>query len=665
MAAYKIFLADLAHTYSVDDRSLTVPLGIGYLKTYAVAALGNQIDVNLFKHPQRFLDAVYSAKPNAIGFTNYGWNENLNREIGRYVRKLLPDALMVAGGPNIDDAPERRLEFLRRHDYLDFLVVDGGEESFAELVEWHLAGNGDLDRLPPNIVWQDGDTIRQTTARPLKKIIQNIPSPYLSGHLDEFIAAGMTPLFDTNRGCPFRCTFCAWGSASKDLVRRLDMDQALAEIEYVGARSGARNWIVCDANFGILPRDLDLARAIRKVKNTRGSPAVCHIWLAKNVTERNLQIAEIMGDMIQPVMAVQSLDDEVLKQIKRDNISLDTYEKYQQRFHKIGSRTYSDLIVPLPGETLASHLNALRALTRLGVDIIANHNMRLLAGAETNSQDTRDRFAFRTKYRLIHGDAGSYVAPDGTEIRAFEHEESLRSTSTMSEADLFYLRKLHFLVDFCWNIEVYKPLLTLGQLYGVNAVDVLLAVVDVAELRSFFSEFEKRSDEEWFDCAADIEGYFAQDDNWNRLINREFEKLNIQFSVIALRDHKAVFDAAFLRVLSEMKRVPEDVLYEAARITFALFPPLTDGPPEAPIAVSSNLIMLTGETINTFSLSPDRRPVHMREDVNRARLRGIIESTRTQTLSKTLNTQGISLRDLKLAVNDDFRFDRAFRRTAL
>ena len=452
-----VFLADLAHTQSVDDAALTVPLSLGYIKAYAVAHHGDDIDVQLFKHPERLLAAAQTTPPDVIGFANYGWNSNLNRTVGRYLRERLPAALMVAGGPNIDPEPARRLAFLERHDYLDFIVVDGGEEPFAELLAWHMAGGKPDTDLPGNLFWRDEDGLQTTAERPLQKIIEGIPSPYLDGYLDEFLAAGKVPMFETNRGCPFRCTFCAWGMASKDLVRRFDLDTALAEIAYVGARSQADNWIICDANFGILKRDVEIAAAIRRAHDETGTPKSCHIWLAKNVTERNLQIAEILGDMTVPVMAVQSLTDEVLENIKRDNISTDTYVQYQQRFHQMGHRTYSDLIVPLPGETLDSHLTSLRNLFEYGVDIIQSHHMRLLAGAETNTTATRETYDFQTRYRLIHGDAGAYTAPDGTVLRCFEYEESLRSTNTIAEDQMFYLRKLHFLVDFCWNMEVYKP----------------------------------------------------------------------------------------------------------------------------------------------------------------------------------------------------------------
>jgi hypothetical protein len=156
-----------------------------------------------------------------------------------------------------------------------------------------------------------------------------------------------------------------------------------------------------------------------------------------------------MGDIVISTMAVQSMDARVLEAVKRDNISLDTYQIYQQRFHNIGSETYSDVIVPLPGETLQSHLNGLRKLFELGVDVIQNHNCHMLAGRDLNSIESRELWGIRTRYRCIHGDAGSYDVGAGEVINCFEYEESLRETTTMSESDLFFVRKLHFLVDFC------------------------------------------------------------------------------------------------------------------------------------------------------------------------------------------------------------------------
>ncbi len=660
-----IYLADLAHTKSVDNKSLTVPLNIGYIKAYAMEVHKGSVDISLFKHPERLLARVEKQKPDIIGFANYGWNVNLNWAIGNYLKKELPDTLFVAGGPNIDPDPERQMAFFKRHNYLDFLVIDGGEEPFSELISWHREAGKNYKALPSNLIWLENGSIQKTTERPLTKQIENIPSPYLSGYLDEFIEYDMVPLFETNRGCPFQCTFCAWGSASKNLVRRFDQDVAIAEIEYVGARSKAHNWIVCDANFGLLKRDIEIAKAIRNVKDQYGTPHTCDIWLAKNVTERNLEIGEILSDMAVPVMAVQSLNDQVLKNIKRGNISKETYAEYQQKFHAIGSRTYSDVIVPLPGETLDTHIHALYQLFNFEVDNIHNHNMRLLPGAETNSTETRQEYGFRTRYRLIHGDAGIYQTPSGNQIRCFEYEESLRSTKTMTEEEVFYLRKLHFLVDFCWNTEIYKPLLKVMKFYGVNPIEVLQRFLTFGEsadsttvpqsghLSAFWRHFDQMSHEEWFDSEKDIRSYFAKDENFNRLINQEFEKLNILFSVIALRDYKQEFDEGMRQVTHEFSQVPKDVLDLALKLVAATFPALdTPSTPES-IEISSGLVALGLQSTAVFQPSQDQQRIYFSENPQRTQIKDIILRAEGRTLSKILNTQGISLRNLKFNIKKE------------
>jgi hypothetical protein len=171
----RIYLADLAHCASVPDSALPVPLSIGYVAAYAKAYFGDSIEIRLFKHPEKLLEAIHSAPPNVVGFANYGWNENLNLKIGKYVRAHVPNALIVAGGPNLDPDPERRKAYLRDHDYVDYLVVDGGEEPFSELIDWWRSRNGDLDSLPKNLIFlgESGELI-STPERPLTKIVEGI-----------------------------------------------------------------------------------------------------------------------------------------------------------------------------------------------------------------------------------------------------------------------------------------------------------------------------------------------------------------------------------------------------------------------------------------------------------------------------------------------------------
>lgn len=646
-----VYLADLAHTASVADASIPVPLGIGYISAYLNAYFGADVEIKLFKHPERLIAAVLDSPPTVIGMAHYGWNDKLNQAIGRRLRAALPDALFVGGGPNIDPDDALALTHLKNHDYLDYYVLEGGEEPFAELVNWWLKPDRNTDDLPQNVIWAEGDKLRKMGTRPLTKVIESVPSPYLGGYLDEFIDAGMVPLFETNRGCPFRCTFCAWGMASRNLVRRFSLETALAEIEYVGARSKARNWIMCDANFGILKRDVEIAQAIRNVKDKTGMPQRCQSWLSKNTTERNIEIAEIMGDMVFGVMSVQSMDANVLKAIKRDNISLESYQTYQKRFHDIGSTTGCDVIVPLPNETIQSHYSGLRDLFKSGVDSISNHNCRMLAGCELNQTESRERWNFRTRYRLIHGDAGSYKVGNNETVNCFEYEESLRETNTMSEAEVFFLRKLHFLIDFCWNSNVYKPVLKYLQArHDISPVDVLLELCgsgkeDPADdLEGFWEAFDDLSRREWFDSPEEIERYFADPANFDRLLNGEFEKLNILFSIIALRDYKPQFDAMFRQFLMREVGASDKDGLDCASLTFAIYPSLNEEACESEFTISP---IITEYFDLPKSINTDiSAQVSLQHEGRRAEVIAVLNQSEGQTISKILNTQGIYLKDL-------------------
>ena len=220
----------------------------------------------------------------------------------------------------------------------------------------------------------------------------------------------------------------------------------------------------------------------------------------------------------------------------------------------------------------------------------------------------------------------------------------------MSEADLFWLRKFHFLVDFCWNIEVYRPLLSLGHLYEIHPIDALISLVDCDELTAFFETFDRESRAEWFTDADSIENYFAEPENWARLLNQEFEKLNVKYSIVALRDDKAAFDQAIMTVLSTEAKIPPDILAETAKLAFALFPTLTSELSVQPITIAENLAELNSATADQFKLSDKRLEINLIEHDARVNLRSVIAASHGITLSRILNTSGMHIRDLRLPI---------------
>ena len=57
MSRTKIHLLDLAHTHTVNDSAMLVPLGNGYIKAYLAQEMGDGVEIKIFKHPEKALAA--------------------------------------------------------------------------------------------------------------------------------------------------------------------------------------------------------------------------------------------------------------------------------------------------------------------------------------------------------------------------------------------------------------------------------------------------------------------------------------------------------------------------------------------------------------------------------------------------------------------------------
>ncbi len=126
---------------------------------------------------------------------------------------------------------------------------------------------------------------------------------------------------------------------------------------------------------------------------------------------------------------------------------------------------------------------------------------------------------------------------------------------------MFYLRKYHFLLDFCWSSNVYKPLLKFCIDNGVSPNKVIDGLIDFegisdpvvhSRMVEFWEKFDTASRDEWFDTDEEIEAYFAVPENFKRLLNQEFEKLHILFSVVIFKDYKSDFNFAIRDVAKSL-----------------------------------------------------------------------------------------------------------------
>ena len=75
----------------------------------------------------------------------------------------------------------------------------------------------------------------------------------------------------------------------------MSMERVLGEIEFA-ARHRVKLIGFCDANFGILPRDVDIARYIVQMKEQYGYPQEIGYTNAKTASPRLTEIIKLLSD---------------------------------------------------------------------------------------------------------------------------------------------------------------------------------------------------------------------------------------------------------------------------------------------------------------------------------------------------------------------------------
>jgi putative methyltransferase len=527
----KIYLCDLVYDSIVTN--YVVPLNVAYIGACVKGRYADQVDITIFKYPKQLEEALHKAPPDILGLSHYSWNARLDILFLKMAKRLNADVITVMGGPHIRTDPDDIQSYLSTNPDLDYYIMYEGEEPFSDIVG-EIIGGCVLKELPPGCAGiVDGEFIFKPVLFNKKPKIIDLPSPYLSGLLDPFLAnPKMIPLLETNRGCPFGCVYCTWGVAALSKIRQRPLELIYEEIDYVAEKSvGQVNWIFCDANFGLLPRDVDIAKKIREVIDRKGYPVNVTLWHSKNACERNIEIVKVIGTKVGNI-AIQSADPKVLKNCGRGNIKIEDLKRHVNYYKNNNLEVTTDILIGLPGESAQSHLQTLKAAFDIGFDKVHPYNIRMLPGSKYESDEYRWKYNVKTKYRPVFGAYGIY---DGAIV--FELEESVRATDDMTEMELDNFKVLHWLIYLCWNTGVFKPILRYGQKYGVNPCDILyrLSLSERPLLKKTFDDMKNKSMGEWFLTPREMLEFYGHRDNFQRLVNG-FVKLNQLYIAIVYQN---------------------------------------------------------------------------------------------------------------------------------
>jgi len=370
----------------------------------------------------------------------YVWNWEITKYLASEVKKINPNCTIIFGGAQIPDLAQ---DFFKQHSYVDIIAHGEGEYILENILTAYLK-----DKDYSQVKGIETKEFRNPLQERINEL-DSLPSPYLTNTVWDLVEKvdGIRWIvgWETNRGCPYACTFCDWGSATFTKVRKWEESRLFKEIEWF-----AENKIpyidCCDANFGIFQeRDFRIAEKLKEVALKTNYPERVRPAWAKNSSEKIIPIAKQLQDggiLGAVTLAVQSLDPDTLKIIKRANIKFDTFSELAATFRKNGIPTYTELIMGMPGETLQSFKDGLDSIAMTKVDTVFIYNCTVLPNAPMNVPEYREKYKIKIAHSpimLVH----SSIHNRGTHQ---EYEEIVSETSTCSYEDL----KETYLYSWCF-----------------------------------------------------------------------------------------------------------------------------------------------------------------------------------------------------------------------
>lgn len=415
------------------------------------------------------LDRIH--EPDVVGFSVYIWNHNYSIAMAQAIKQRWPNCVLAFGGPEIS------AKWLK-YDFADCLVLGEGERSWVKILETVAAGG----RVEKIIKTERMESLDQ------------VPSPYSSGVFDSIVNDNPEFLWnaplETNRGCPYSCTFCDWGGLTQSKIKKFNLERVAADIDWLSLRP-VKTIFVTDANFGVFrDRDLEIARMIRRWVDERPGLEYVSMNYAKMSNEVVFDISRELGSVGKGItFSVQSMNPDTLKAIKRQNMKINDISGLIKLGDEYNLHYYSEMILGLPAETLESWKDGLCELLELGqhsrIEILL---AQVLDNTEMSSQQV-------SQYRMQLIDVKEFLPLGLDESGITESSPIVKSTSTMTTQELVEAYMYSWMITHL-HINNYTKILAkycryvLGISYR-KFYDKVFARVWPGGSTGFHDEFEK------------------------------------------------------------------------------------------------------------------------------------------------------------------------------
>lgn len=209
-------------------------------------------------------ESLAAQKPDYVAFSVYVWNRMILEKTCLYLKKLLPECVCIAGGPEVTADP---LSF----NSFDYMIAGQGERAIVELLSEISSECFSHSSFPvhdgvkiqgvyqKDCLSQDKEKYEIVRACPLPPDMTS--SPYLDGTLDVSKYGGA--LWELARGCPFKCSYC-YESKGEKKIAYFPMERLEKEIELFAKKNISQVFVLDPTYNASKERAIKMLKIIEK-----------------------------------------------------------------------------------------------------------------------------------------------------------------------------------------------------------------------------------------------------------------------------------------------------------------------------------------------------------------------------------------------------------------
>ena len=351
-------------------KNIWEPLGIGYISSYIKKNYKGDLDINFFHG--NFDDEkdiiLQSAKSDiiAISTTTPTFKKGIELATKIKIISRFDRVKVVFGGWHVTAAGIP----IKYRNVVDTTIIGEGELLFLDLLN-----DVYRDYYQPlefsDLPWPDRELIKQ------EKTLD----------LCEKMCGERIASFQSRRGCPMSCTFCAEKCMTGGLpIRVRDPEDVLDEIECVDEKYKITQFKFIDSTWSFPKRaTFEFCEAKIKRGNKLSFEAMIH---ASFVTREMLEIAKEAG-CNQLNVGVESGSQKLLNDMKK-GVTVEKIKKVFRWGKKLGINMRGFFILGMPNESLESIEQTRQLIRKINADIVGFTILTPFPGSDLYSDKYKD-----------------------------------------------------------------------------------------------------------------------------------------------------------------------------------------------------------------------------------------------------------------------------------